>query len=268
MKKTAIRLADGRDLFYHDVGDAPGCDQADMRDLSASLTNSEARYDPILDQWVIIASHRQQLTYKPAFNDCPLCPSRLGHDTEVPAFDYDAVVFENRFPALAMTQDDPEPERAADASLRTRPGMGRCEVVCFTAEDDTSLASLRPEHVDPTLEAWIDRTEQLSRLAGIQQVFCFENSAHEIGVTLDHPHGQIYAYPFLTPRMSRMLNSAAAHHRRSGRNLFGDRLAAEIADGSRIVMTTEFFTASVPHAARGPTKCTYTPTNMFRTSPP
>ena len=86
-------------------------------------------------------------------------------------------------------------------------------------------------------------------MPGVQQVFCFENRGEEIGVTLAHPHGQIYGYSFVTPRTAAMMDQAAKH---KGGNLFADLLAAEVADGSRIVARTELFTAFVPFAARWP----------------
>ena len=103
------------------------------------------------------------------------------------------------------------------------------------------------------VEAWADRTAELSALPGVEQVFCFENRGEEIGVTLSHPHGQIYAYPFVTPRTRTMLASAPrATGERTGGNLFADVLAAERAAGDRVVAANEHWTAFVPAAARWP----------------
>jgi len=102
------------------------------------------------------------------------------------------------------------------------------------------------------LETWIDRTTQLNATTGVEQVFCFENRGEEIGITLSHAHGQIYAYPFVPPRMQRILQSARAHRDRTGQNLFADVLAAENDGGDRIVMRGDHWTAFVPFAARWP----------------
>ena len=102
------------------------------------------------------------------------------------------------------------------------------------------------------LDAWTDRTRDLSQLPGVVQVFPFENRGEEIGVTLGHPHGQIYGYPFVTPRTSLMLGRLAEHKARTGGNLFDDVLAAEQADGSRVVLAGEHWTAFVPYAAHWP----------------
>ena len=133
-----------------------------------------------------------------------------------------------------------------------RPGYGRCEVVCFTADHDASFADLTPARVRTVVEAWADRTGALSAIEGIEQVFCFENRGEEIGVTLHHPHGQIYGYPFVTPRTARMLEQAGRYAERTGGNLFDDLVAGELAGGSRVVARNDHWTAFVPAAARWP----------------
>jgi len=170
----------------------------------------------------------------------------------VPADDYDVVVFENRFPSFASGAVPLDPAPVQHELFARRPGVGRCEVVCFTSDHDSPISKLPPEHVRLVVEAWVDRTCELSLLPHVEQVFCFENRGEEIGVTLGHPHGQIYAYPFVTPRTRRMLDSARLHRERTWRNLFADLLAAELADGSRIVATSEHWVAFVPAAARWP----------------
>jgi UDPglucose--hexose-1-phosphate uridylyltransferase len=251
VNKTTTRLADGRELIHYDSRDDVRRDAVDKRPLEPPVAANEIRHDPLRDEWVAIASHRQGRTYHPPADECPLCPSRDGRLSEIPAADYDVVVFENRFPSLA---GPPGPSEAADpAGLFTHaPGTGRCEVVCFTDDHDASFADLTPQQAALVLHAWTDRTAELSRRPGVQQVFCFENRGREIGVTLSHSHGQIYAYPFTTPRTDSMLRSLAAHRDRTGGNLFDDLLAAERADGSRVVLETAHWTAFVPYAAHWP----------------
>jgi hypothetical protein len=143
-------------------------------------------------------------------------------------------VFRNRFPALTQGAGQETGERSGP--LRLAAGSGRCEVVVFSPDHDASFADLSPAQAGIVMAAWADRTAELSRLPGVEQVYCFENRGPEIGVTLSHPHGQIYAYPFLTPRTSRTLGAVRAYRDRPGRDLVEDVLAAERADGSRIVV--------------------------------
>ena len=266
MRKTSQRLADDREIIYYDSA-AVGLRQAkDFRDIGSVTVSSELRRDPLLGMWVMYASHRQDRTYLPAARDCPLCPSTDDHLTEVPEHDYEVVVFENRFPALkappletvrAETVRAEQPVGAlvdctGASLLAERPGAGRCEVVCYTADHNAAFHELTPSRIDLVLEALIDRTRELGAREDVEQVFCFENRGQEIGVTQPHPHGQIYAYPFITPVTERVLSTVAAYRQNCGRNLFDDVLAAERADGSRIVLATDNWTAFVPHAARWP----------------
>ncbi|GAA1963570.1 galactose-1-phosphate uridylyltransferase [Kitasatospora viridis] len=251
MPKTSATLADGRELLFFDpAGTAPRTAD-DQRPLSPTAHLSTIRRDPATGAWVTIAAHRQSRTYHPPADECPLCPTRDGRLTEIPAGDYQVAVLENRFPSLAMRSavelgDSETPLRAE------RSGTGRCEVVCFTAEHGSSFADLTPDQARLVLDAWTDRTAALAELPGVEQVFCFENRGAEIGVTLAHPHGQIYAFPFTTPRTARMIEQAGVHRAATGRNLFEDLLAAERAEGTRVVLAGEHWTAFVPFAARWP----------------
>ncbi len=249
--KSSTHLADGRELIYFDE-QPRSHDEIDRRKLPKVETAIELRHDPLLDVPVVIASHRQDRMHLPPEDECPLCPSTPERATEIPAVDYDVVVFENRFPSFATGPAELAPLPDEDATLERSPARGRCEVVCFTSQHETSFAELPPERVRTVLEVWIDRTAELGAIDGVEQVFCFENRGEEIGVTLHHPHGQIYAYPFVTPRTRTMLESANRHRVATGRNLFADVLAGEREARTRIVAEGELWTAFVPAFARWP----------------
>jgi UDPglucose--hexose-1-phosphate uridylyltransferase len=247
---TRTTLADGRELLFFSLPGSTPAPVADRRPLPPfEPGQSQLRFDQAAGQWVIIAARRQDRTYKPPPDQCPLCPGPTGLTSEVPAPDYDVVVFENRFPSFAT--DVALVEDGVGGGDR-RPGLGRCEVVVFTSNHDLPVSQLSPQRVRLILDAWVDRTEELGRLPFVEQVFCFENRGQEIGVTLSHPHGQIYAYPFVTPRTRVMLDNARRHRERTGRDLFADRLDAELADGARVVTASEHWVAFVPFAARWP----------------
>ena len=252
MKRTVDHLADGREIIWYDAADDTVRDTHDQRDLPPISTTSQSRYDAALDEWVAIASHRQGRTFMPPTDQCPLCPSRGGRHTEIPSDDYDVVVFENRFPSFATHITGVEPSSSAGGLFVLEPGYGRCEVVTFTSDHDSSFGQLTPAQVRLVVEAWADRTSELSQLPHVEQVYPFENRGEEIGVTLSHPHGQIYAYPFVTPRTRRMLDSARHYRERTWRSLFADLLAAERETGERVVAASEHWTAFVPYAARWP----------------
>src|SRR5690606_11198735 len=252
VRRTTARMADGRELIYFDDVTRDRVPPPDTRDLPAVQTGSIMRYDVLTGEWVAIAAHRQDRTFLPPADACPLCPTRPGRaPSEIPADDYDVVVFENRFPSFAQdVATDVPAEVDGDPLFPQRPAIARCEVVCFTSDHDSSFGALPVERVRTVIEAWADRRAALSALPGVEQVFPFENRGTEIGVTLEHPHGQIYAYPFVTPRTGQLLTQAAEHRQRTGRDLFDDVLAAERKAGTRIVREGTHFTVFVPAAAR------------------
>lgn len=246
---TQDLLADGREIFYFDEGASPTRPH-DRRRLSHVVSQSSMRFDRLAGEWVTIASHRQERTHLPSDRECPLCPSKPHRATEIPADAYDVVVFENRFPSFAQpatSNGDVHHE-----FFEQRPAAGRCEVLCFTSDHTASFPDLPPSRVRTVLEAWIERTEALSRIPTVEQVFCFENRGKDIGVTLAHPHGQIYAYPFVTPRVERALSRARAEFERAETNIFAEALKHELNEGVRVVLRGEHWSAFVPFAARWP----------------
>jgi UDPglucose--hexose-1-phosphate uridylyltransferase len=251
----------GADRAAADAGaDAAGADTP-----AAAPAGPEMRFDVLTGEWIPLASHRMNRTFLPPANACPLCPAKPGSeysDGEIPDTSYDVVVFENRFPSFASVPgiaSDAEWSLDGEALWPVRPAIGRCEVVCFTDRHDAAFAELSPQRVRTVIEAWVDRTTALAALDGVEQVFCFENRGREIGVTLNHPHGQIYGYPFVTPRTAALLRQSEVHLARTGRKLLTDVLEAERRAGTRVVLETPYWTAYVPAAARWPVEVPLAP---------
>ncbi|KRE88039.1 galactose-1-phosphate uridylyltransferase [Arthrobacter sp. Soil764] len=252
---TSTRLSDGRELIYFD-DDSTSTSRADHlttdhRGLPARGEPGEVRFDALTDEWVAVAAHRQTRTHLPPADQCPICPTTPANASEIPAADYDVVVFENRFPSLGPALG-PVPENAAWGTKG--PAYGRCEVVSFTPEHTGSFSGLSVERSRTVIEAWSQRTAALSAMTGIKQVFPFENRGADIGVTLHHPHGQIYAYPYVTPRAGTLGAAARKYYDAQDGNatLTGSLLRAEREDGSRMVLEGTHFSAYVPFAARWP----------------
>lgn len=249
-------LADGREaVFFSDRGAPPVEQVSDPRPLDPRSGHGEVRFDRLTGEWVAVAAHRQTRTYLPPADQCPLCPSTGDRESEIPAEDFDVVVFENRFPSLGPDLGVlPGTEPPAQRGLwgRPSPAVGRCEVVVFTPEHRGSFASLPFERARTVVEAWARRTEALSAMTGVRHVFPFENRGEQIGVTLHHPHGQIYAYPYPAPHAARLAARSRAHLEATGRPLMGELLADETAAGDRMVVAGEHFSAYVPYAARWP----------------
>jgi UDPglucose--hexose-1-phosphate uridylyltransferase len=212
---------------------------------------SELRWNPLLGEWVATATHRQARTFLPPADFCPLCPTKPGgFPTEIPEPTYTIVAFENRFPSLQTVP--PAPAVVATELYPVRPGQGVCEVLVYTPHHSSTLAQEPVEQIYKLIQVWTDRFRALSEHEFVDYVFIFENKGEAIGVTLHHPHGQIYAYPFIPPRIATELAQARAHMDETGRCLLCDILSEERRDGRRIVAENDAFAAYIPFFARYP----------------
>ena len=219
---------------------------------------SELRWNPQLGEWVITATHRQDRTFLPPRDFCPLCPTRPGGvPTEIDRQDFEIAVFENRFPSLHRTPPDPAVQGTQLTPVE--PAVGECEVVVYTPQHDATLAGATLERIRRLIAVWAHRTVELGSRTEIAYVFAFENKGEAIGVTLHHPHGQIYAYPSIPPILAREVANARAYRSSSGRCLWCDLLEQERADGRRIVADSEAWLAGVPFFARWPYEVHVTP---------
>jgi len=191
---------------------------------------SELRFNELRGEPVVYAIHRQDRTFLPTREHCPLCPTRPGGpETEIPLAQFEIVVFENRFPAFEAPS-------------------GTAEVVVYTDDHELSLATLPPARVEALMWVWRQRYEELGAREDVEYVYIFENRGVEVGVTLHHPHGQIYGYPFLPPVPALELQA----DERLGGCAVCALAAAERADGRRIIFENESVLAYVPSAARWP----------------
>jgi UDPglucose--hexose-1-phosphate uridylyltransferase len=212
---------------------------------------SELRWNRLLGEWVATAENRQDRMAHPAADACPLCPAvRGGPATEIGESAFDVAVFENRFPSFRP--DPEEPSVNGTVPNPVRPSRGVCEIVVYTPKHGATLAGESHEHIYKLVRVWADRFQALGTLDFVKYVFVFENRGEEVGVAIDHPHGQIYAYPFVPPVVSRELEVSRVYEDTHGRCLLCDSVAEERRDGRRVVAENEFFTAFVPFAARYP----------------
>ena len=247
MYKRALTKPDGRALWLYS---RRPIDPSIVAPMPAGLTDPRAhlRWHPLRGEWVAYATHRQQRTFLPpaAFN--PLAPtSDPSSPTELPAGDYDVAVFENRFPTFSR---DPGPVPPALTATETAPATGSAEVVVFTQRSDASLGSLPLDHVQLIVAVWKDRFEELGSRPDVQYVMPFENRGVEVGVTLQHPHGQIYAYPFIPPIPARELEHQRAFHDAHQVGLLQTILEAERRDGRRLLLERDGVVAFMPPFAR------------------
>jgi UDPglucose--hexose-1-phosphate uridylyltransferase len=189
---------------------------------------SELRFNELRGEQVAYAIHRQERTFLPPPDHCPLDPTRPGRaPTEIPFEAFEIAVFDNLFPAF-------------------EPPLGAAEVVVYTDQHVGSLGTLAPQRAEDLMWVWRHRYEELGARADIEYVLIFENRGVEVGVTLHHPHGQIYGYPFLPPVPALELAADA----RLGGCAPCALLRGELEDGRRVVYENEGVIVYVPFAAR------------------
>ncbi|MFL5453144.1 MAG: galactose-1-phosphate uridylyltransferase, partial [Myxococcales bacterium] len=223
--KRALTKPDGRRLILYGAKAEPPELPAPSPGMSPAHPATHLRWHPLRGEWVAYASHRQNRTFLPPPEYNPLAPTvDPEHPTEVPSGNWEVAVFENRFPTLTGHAEEPAPP----AIVPTRPGKGACEVVVFTQDPNASLGALPLWHLEELLEVWADRYRELGEREDIDYVMPFENRGVEVGVTLHHPHGQIYAYPFIPPVPARELEMQRAHLEEHGSGLLEDLIRKEL----------------------------------------
>ena len=199
---------------------------------------AELRYNPLLNDWIIIASHRQDRPQMPK-DWCPFCPG----SGKVPD-SYDVYKYDNDFPALS--QNPPQPDDVATDFFKVKPEYGKCEVVLYSPEHTTTLPQLSVDHIEKLISLWQERFEDISKDENIKYIFMFENKGEPVGVTMPHPHGQIYGYSVVPKRIAEELSNSKKHLEETGKCLICDILENEYKEDKRVICENEDFAVILP----------------------
>lgn len=211
----------------------------------------QLRYDPVKNKKVAVATKRQDRTFHPPKNYCPLCPTRNGKIlTEIPKSSYDIVVFENKFPTFNRVPDKININEHFPYKIFNSKGI--CEVICYTQEHDRYLEDQPLKKIENLIRVWTDRYYSLGSKKYIKYVLIFENKGKEIGVTLSHPHGQIYAFPYIPPLIIEELNSSKKYYKKNNSCLHCRIIEEEVKKKSRMVIKNKDFIAFIPFYAQWP----------------
>jgi len=199
---------------------------------------AELRWHPLIKDWVMIASHRQNRPQMPK-DWCPFCPG----SGKVPD-NFDVYKYDNDFPALSQTP--PLPDDVATEFFKTAEAYGKCEVILYSPEHTITLPELPESHVRKLVDLWTDRFIDLSRDPKIKYIFIFENRGEVVGVTMPHPHGQIYGYPFIPKKIELELNSCKEYFKNKNRCLICDMIEEEKKFKQRVIFENEDFIVFLP----------------------
>jgi UDPglucose--hexose-1-phosphate uridylyltransferase len=201
---------------------------------------AELRYNPVSNEWVMVASHRQSRPQMP-HGWCPFCPG----SGRVPDAGFTTLRYQNDFPALSTSP--PEPDDVAGPMFMAKPAYGRCEVLLYSEEHNATLAGLPDAHVREIARMWRECYVDMAADPGIEYVFIFENKGDVVGVTMPHPHGQAYGYSFVPKKIEAELAGAKGHYEKSGGEcLYCALLSEELRDGRRVIFENEHFAVYVP----------------------
>jgi UDPglucose--hexose-1-phosphate uridylyltransferase len=195
---------------------------------------------------VAVATQRQERPQLPE-EWCPFCPG----SGRVPE-NYEVYLYPNDFPALALDSEPFQPSQADEVLFRTTGARGACDVVLYHPNHDLLPSQLSVEQWHKVIDLWTERSAELAARPDIEYVYVFENTGVAIGVTMPHPHGQIYAFPFLPPLVKIELDSASAHFTQQAECLYCRILAEELREGRRLVTQNDSFVAFVAFFARFP----------------
>ena len=215
---------------------------------------SELRWHPLLREWVGVAAKRQNRPQMPR-DWCPFCPGS-GHVPE----QYDTFLYPNDFAAFSKEYPPFDAEVLNEPGLfHTTGARGSCDVVLYHSDHNMVPAQMSAEHWRKVVDLWCSRTGELFRDPEIEYVYIFENTGVAIGVTMPHPHGQIYALPFIPPLVERELAAAREHQS----CIYCELLTQELAAGVRVVIESPGFVAFVPFFARFPGEIQIYPRRHF-----
>lgn len=215
----------------------------------------EFRWNPLLDTWTLVATNRQHRPHLPK-DFCPFCPK---DNKALP--DFEVLAYDNDFPVMSLekTQEarnkkqdgkqnaETKNQKNTNTIFRSAEAVGKCEVILYSPDHDKQLYDLSDEHVLKIVEVWNDRFKALQKDKRVKYIFEFENRGEEVGVTIHHPHGQLYAYSFIPVKIREELNNAKAYYQKNKTNLFADLNAAEKKHKKRIVYQNKSFIAYIPY---------------------
>lgn len=205
---------------------------------------AELRYNPLIKDWVMIASHRQNRPQMPK-DWCPFCPGSGKVPEHFTVYEYD-----NDFPALS--QNPPVPDDVATELYKTKEAYGKCEVILYSPEHTVTLPELSVEHIRELVDLWTSRFEELRKDERIKYIFIFENRGDVVGVTMPHPHGQIYGYSYIPKKLELELTSCKEYKEEKGECLICDIVKNEKEFGKRVIIENEDFITFLPFFADYP----------------
>lgn len=202
----------------------------------------EFRWNPLLDTWTMVATNRQNRPHLPK-DACPFCPG----GPNIPA-KYDVLAYPNDFPTMSLTAFNNTAVKPPKSNVyRSTDAVGHCEVILYSPNHNKQLYQLTDAHLLKLVQLWAERFKTLSADKRVKYIYEFENRGEEVGVTIPHPHGQLYAYSFIPTKIREELTNCKKYQKQNGTNLFADLNKAEKQYKKRVVYENKSFIAYIPY---------------------
>jgi len=201
----------------------------------------EFRWNPLLDTWTMVATNRQNRPHLPK-DHCPFCPG----SPNIPS-KYDVLAYPNDFPVMSLDHAGSKKKEQSKGIFRSKEAVGKCEVILYSPDHNKKFYQLSDAHLLKIVELWSARFKELSADTRIKYIFEFENKGEEVGVTIHHPHGQLYAYSFIPVKIREELDNCKKYFKQTGNNLFADLNKVEKRHKQRVVFENKSFIAYIPY---------------------
>ncbi len=205
---------------------------------------SELRWNSMLGEWVIVAPARAKRPFQEEDQQCPFCPGQK--ETQG---DWKVLTLDNRFAAL---QPSDNPSLLDSPLIIGKEAHGYCKVLVESRQHTEQLEDMSEEQMVTVFKEYLRVFKDLDTKPGIQYVLEFENRGKAIGVSLEHPHAQVYALPFIPPRIQREISQFKEYRQENGVCLICDAIENELKNRERVINETQEFISLIPYGARLP----------------
>ncbi|MHA1302832.1 MAG: galactose-1-phosphate uridylyltransferase [Candidatus Heimdallarchaeaceae archaeon] len=206
------------------------------------MNNNEMRYNPFLEEWVIYSPSRQKRPDRDT-TKCPFCEG----STEVPSFE-GPMRIANKFPALSLEAG--LVQYSLDELHIKRGAFGVCEVLIYSAEHEKKFTDLTENEILAIFSKWTKATKELSKHQAIKYILPFENYGEDVGASITHPHGQIYAFPFVPKIIENELRHYKEYFEKKKSCFMCDYVRYELKVKDRVVYSDDYIVALVPYYAQ------------------
>lgn len=221
------------------------------------------RYNPLLDEWVLVSPHRtkrpwqgqeedQKRAERPEYDEsCYLCPTNGRSSGDINPNYEGCYVFENDFPSLMKDELEVETDKTSDL-FQSKPERGINKVVCFSPKHNLTIPEMELSDIEAIVKTWKEQYLELGSHEFINYVQIFENKGAVMGCSNPHPHGQIWSQSSIPTKVEKTQENLKKYYNKTGKSLLKEYLDEEFQLKERIVAENNYFAVLVPFWATWP----------------